>query len=141
MKKRTIIYICCAIAVILIVAFAVYFIAKAANKTEGITEEKIIIEKYNDSFEVEKTIEITNKKQIKEINAICDNPSLEQDDTTPYLAIRNDIKLDFGNGKYFMIQLDLPEYCYYEDANSNIKLVIKMPDGLLEKINTVLAEN
>ena len=40
-----------------------------------------------------------------------------------------------------MIQQDLNEYCYYEDANSNTKLVIKMPEGLLEKVNNILAEN
>ena len=37
-----------------------------------------------------------------------------------------------------MIQLTLTEYCYYEDANSNTKLVIKMPEGLLEKVNNIL---
>ena len=40
-----------------------------------------------------------------------------------------------------MIQLDLPEYCYYEDADSNTKLVIKMPEGLLEKVNQILEKN
>ena len=78
---------------------------------------------------------------MKEIKEICDNPSLEQDDTTPYLAIRNDVKLDLGNEKFFMIQLDLEEYCYYEDAASNTKLVIKMPEGLLEKVNEILLKN
>jgi len=138
MKKRTIIYIACAVAVTLIIAFAAYFIIKANKSETTNVEQKIIITKYNDNFEAEKTVEITDKKQIKEINKICENPSLEQDDTSPYLAIRNDIKVDLGNGKFFMIQEDLNEYCYYEDANSNTKLVIKMPEGLLEKANEIL---
>lgn len=138
MKKKTIIYIVCAVAVSLIIAFAIYFIA-TANKGGNIEPDaKIIITKYDENFEVEKEVELTDKKQIKEINKICENPSLEQDDTSPYLAIRNDVKVDLGNGKFFMIQLTLTEYCYYEDANSNTKLVIKMPEGLLEKVNNIL---
>lgn len=139
MNKRTIIYICCAIAVVLIIAFAIYFVV-SANKSEN-TQEKITITKYNENFKVDKTIDITNKKQVKELTKICNNPSLEQDDMTPYLAIKNDVKLDFNNGIFFMIQLNLEEYCYYEDSNSDTKLVIKMPEGLLESINNILAEN
>jgi len=141
MKKRTIIYIACGIAVALIIAFAIYFIINANKNGKVENEQKIIIEKYDENFNVEKTIEITDKKQIKEINKICETPSLEQDDTTLYLAIRNDVKLDLGNNKFFMIQLDLEDYCYYEDANSNTKLVIKMPEGLLEIANKLLQEN
>ena len=138
MSKKNIIYIACAVAVVLIIAFAIYF-AVTANKSKKIEDEpKVIVTKYNDNFEVEKTVEITDKKQIKEINKIYENASLQQDDTTPYLAIKNDIKVDLGNGKFFMIQEDLKEYCYYEDANSNTKLVIKMPEGLLEKVNDIL---
>lgn len=138
MKKRTIIYIACIVAIFLIIAFAVYFIINTNKSGNTESEQKIVITRYNDKFEVEKTVEVTDKKQIKEINKICENPSLEQDDTTPYLAIRNDIKIDLGNGTFFMIQEDLTEYCYYENANSNIKLVIKMPEGLLEKVNEIL---
>ena len=141
MKKSTIIYIACAVAVALIIAFAVYFAINANKSGNPENEQKVVITKYNDNFEVEKTIEVTDKKQIEEINKICENPSLEQDDTSPYLAIKNDIKIDLGNGKFFMIQEDLNEYCYYEDATSNTKLVIKMPEGLLEKVNTILGEN
>ena len=138
MKKRTIIYIACGVAIALIIAFAVYFIVKFNKSNNLNTEQKIIITKYNEKFEVEKTFEITDKAEIKEINKICKNLSLEQD---KQYAIRNDIKLDLGNGKFFMIQEDFTEYCYYEDTNSNTKLVIKMPQELLEKINNLLAEN
>ena len=138
MKKRTIIYIACGVAVALIVAFVVCF-AILANKSNNLNaEQKVTITKYNENFEAEKVIEITDKTQIKEINKICKNLSLDQDEQ---YAIRNEIKIDLGNGKFFMIQQDLNEYCYYEDANSNTKLVIKMPEGLLEKVNNILAEN
>jgi hypothetical protein len=138
MNKKTLIYIACAVAVVLITAFTIYFILTSNNPKSLESEPKIIITKYNENFETEKVVEITDKKQMQEINKICENPSLKQDDTSPYLAIRNDVKVDLENGKFFMIQLTLTEYCYYEDANSNIKLVIKMPKGLIEKVNEVL---
>ena len=141
MKKRTIIYIACGVAIALTIAFTVYFVINANKSEDKENEQKIVITKYDDNFEIEKTVEITDKKQIKEMNNVYGNPSLEQDDTSPYLAIKNDIKIDFGNGKFFMIQEKLKEYCYYEDTNSNTKLVIKMPEGLLEKVNSVLGEN
>jgi len=138
MKKRTIIYIACIAAIALIIAFAVYFIITSSKSSNTEVGAKLIIEKYDENSNVEKTVELTDKNQIKEIEKICKNPSLEQDDTTPYLAIRNDIKVDLGNGIFFIIQEDLNEYCYYEDENLNTKLVIKMPEGLLEKVNEIL---
>ncbi len=141
MSKKNIIFICIAVAVIIVVAFAVYFIIKTVNESKTSDDEKIIIEKYDENFNIEKIIEITNKKQIKQLKDMCENPSLEQDDETPYLAIRNDVKIDLGNGKFLMIQLGLDKYCYYEDANTDTQLVIKMPEGLLEKINDILAKN
>lgn len=140
MSKRNIIFICVAIAIVLVIAIVIYFVV-INNKAADLNEAKIIIEKYDENSNVEKTIEITDKKQIKEIEEICDNPSLEQDEDSPYIAIRNDVKLDLGNNKFFMIQLELEEYCYYEDANSDTKLVIKMPEGLLEVVNKILEEN
>ncbi len=132
MKKKTIIYIACAVAVVLIAALVIYFVvAKSEN-----SNSKMVITKYDENFEIEKEIQITNKKQIKEINKICENPSLEQDEKSPYLAIRNDVKLDLGNGKFFMIQLNKKDYCYYENADT--KLVIKMPEGLLKTVNDIL---
>lgn len=138
MSKKNIIYIACAVAVAIIIAFAIYFAITANKSKNPEVESKIIITKYNDNFEIEKTVEITDKKQIKEMNNIYGNPSLEQDDKSPYLAIKKDIKVDLGNGKMFMIQEYLKDYCYYEDADSNTKLVIKMPEGLLEKVNDIL---
>ena len=66
MNKRTIIYIACAVAIALIIAFAVYFVVKSNNSGNTELEQKIIITKYDDNFEFEKIIEITDKKEIKE---------------------------------------------------------------------------
>ncbi len=135
MSKKNIIFICAAVAVIIAIALIVYFVLTSNNSANN--TDKIVITKYNDNFEVEQTIEITNKKEMKEFKNIYENVSLEQDDTTPYLAIRNDAKVDLGNGKFFMLQLDLNKYCYYENPETNTKLVIKMPAGLLEKVNEI----
>lgn len=139
MKKRNIIFICIAILVIIAVALTIYFVVRNNKNSNNTATEKIILTKYDNNFEIEKTIEIKNKKQLKELKNICENPSLEQNDETPYLAIKNDVKLDLGDGKFFVIQLNLENYCYYEDTNT--KLVIKMPEGLLEKVNSILNEN
>lgn len=142
MNKKTVIYIACAVALVIAITLVLNFTVfnKNTNNTNT-NQNKINIVVYDENFNVAKTIEITNKKQMKEIEKICDNPSLEQDDLTPYLAIRNDVKVDLGNNRFFMIQLDLTEYCYYEDANSETKLVIKMPEGLLDKVNQLVSEN
>lgn len=132
MNKKAVIYTACVVTIILIAALVIYFVvAKSEN-----SNSKMVITKYNENFEIEKEIQITNKKQIKEINKICKNPSLEQDEKSPYLAIRNDVKLDLGNGIFFMIQLGQKDYCYYENADT--KLVIKMPEGLLKTVNDIL---
>ncbi len=139
MSKRNIIFICVAVAVVIAIALIIYFVV--ANKSNNTSDDtKIIIEKYENS-ELAKTIEITDKKTTNELNTICNNISLEQDENTESLAIRNDVKLDLRNGKVFFIQLDLPEYCYMEDSSSNTKLVIKTPAGLLDSINSILNEN
>lgn len=141
MNKKTVVYIACAVVLVIAIALILYFTVfnkNISNPNED--QDKINIIVYDENFDVAKTIEITNKKQRKEIEKICDNPSLEQDEDSPYLAIKNDLKIDFDNGRFFMIQLNLPEYCYYEDANSDTKLVIKMPEGLLDKVNELISE-
>lgn len=141
MNKKTIIYIACGVAIALIIAISIYFILVSNKSESGKTEQKITLTKYDENFDVAKTIEITNKKQMKEIEKICDNSSLEQDEEHQNYGIKNDVKLDLGNNRFFMIQLDILEYCYYEDAASGTKLIIKMPEGLLDKVNQLVSEN
>ena len=140
MNKKTIIYIACVIALLLVIVFAIYF-AISSNKTNIPNRAVIKLERFDEDYNLERTIEIKKKKQIDEIKEICNNLSLEQYEELQNLGISNDVKLDLGDGKFLMIQLDLPEYCYYEDADSNTKLVIKMPEGLLEKVNQILEKN
>lgn len=140
MNKKTIIYIACVIALLLVIVFAIYF-AISSNKTNIPNRAVIKLERFDEDYNLERTIEIKKKKQIDEIKEICNNLSLEQYEELQNLGISNDVKLDLGNGKFLMIQLDLPEYCYYEDEASNTKLVIKMPEGLLEKVNQILEKN
>lgn len=141
MNKKTIMYIVCTVALVIVIALVLCFTMfnKNTNNTNA-DQNKINIVVYDENFDISKTIEITNKKQMKEIEKICVNPSLEQDDVTPNLAIKNDVKLDLGAGRFYMIQLSLPEYCYYEDANTDTKLVIKMPEGLLDKVNQLISK-
>ena len=56
MSKKNIIFICIAVAVIIVVAFAVYFIIKTVNESKTSDDEKIIIEKYDENFNIEKKI-------------------------------------------------------------------------------------
>lgn len=141
MNKKTVIYISCAVILVIAVALVLYF--TVFNKNENSTGEeqnKINIITYDENFDVDKTIEITNKKDKKEIEKICNNISLEQDDEFSNRAVRNDVKVELGNNRFIMIQLDISEYCYYEDSNSNTKIIIKMPEGLLDKVNQLIAE-
>ena len=66
---------------------------------------------------------------------------LEQDETSKYLGIKNDIKVELEDGKFFMIQANLKDYCYYENEETNQKFTIKMPDGLLQIVNENINKN
>lgn len=143
MKKKLIVYISCGVALAIILAISLFFIIKSNNSTgskEIYGTDRVIIEKYQEDGTT-KTIEITKSSEIKKLTKICDNVSLEQDETSKYLAIRNDVKVDLNNGVIFFIQLDLEDYCYIENSESSIKSVIKMPTGLLDYVKDVLKEN
>ena len=143
MNKKLIIYISCGILAAIILGVSLFFILRNNNSTHSdniYSTEKIIIEKYEEDGTA-KTIEITKSKDIKELTKICDSVSLEQDETSESLAIRNDVKIDLNNGIIFFIQLDIEDYCYIENSNSDIKAVIKMPSGLLDYVKNALEEN
>ncbi len=147
MSKKKIIFICVAVAVVIILAFIIFFVVRYYNNSSDDTTQDmyqtdtITITEYDDNFEEENIIEITKNSKIKEFKKICENISLEQDDITSQLAIRNDVKVDLNNGTFLMLQLDLEDYCYIENADLNIYLTIKMPEGLLDYVNTILQEN
>lgn len=142
MNKKIAIYILCGLLITIIIGISLYFIIKDNNAVDSdnvYSTEKVLIEKYEEDGTT-KTIEVTKNKQIKELTKICDNVSLEQDETSKYLAIKNDVKIDLNNGIFFFIQLGLEDYCYIENRNSNIKAVIKMPNGLLDYVKSILEE-
>lgn len=142
MNKKIAIYILCGLLITIIIGISLYFIFRDNNAVDSdnvYSTEKVLIEKYEEDGTI-KTIEVTKNKQIKELTKICDNVSLEQDETSKYLAIKNDVKIDLNNGIFFFIQLGLEDYCYIENRNSNIKAVIKMPNGLLDYVKSILEE-
>ena len=122
MNKKTIIIISC-IAVVVIALIVILILIKTKTKT-------ILLIKYNDDFQVTKTLEIKNKKLYK----ACAESALIKDGVSQYLALEIDYKLDMQDGRYFSIQEDLNEYCYYENTKTGNKMNVKMPEGLLDYI-------
>lgn len=141
MNKKNTIYIFCTVAVILIIAIIICYliVGNKANKTES--KAKILIEQYDENFEINKTIEITDKKQIKKLKEIYNNCSLEQDEEFESIGVRNDIKIKIEDGKLFILQTELEDYCYYENSETNTNLTIKMPDELLQIVNYYMNNN
>ena len=117
-----------------------FSILKSKSKNETIKGTVKIIQ-YGENLEETKSIEVKNKQQIKELKEIYNNCMLEQDETSKYLGIKNDIKVELEDGKFFMIQANLKDYCYYENEETNQKFTIKMPDGLLQIVNENINKN
>ena len=135
MNKKNIIIISCAVIAVAVIIAIILVLALSSKKGN------VKIEVYDANFQLSKTIELKKSKQIKELEEICNNVSTEQDDLTPYLGIRNDIKLIFENGTYFILQKDLKEYCYYVNSKENIESAIKMPEGLYDVIKNIIDQN
>ena len=140
MNKKNIIIICSVIAIIIISIVISFSILKSKSKNETIKGTVKIIQ-YGENLEETKSIEVKNKQQIKELKEIYNNCMLEQDETSKYLGIKNDIKVELEDGKFFMIQANLKDYCYYENEETNQKFTIKMPDGLLQIVNENINKN
>lgn len=138
MNKKNIIIICSIIVIIIISIVILFSISKSKD---GTTKENVKIIQYGENLEETKSVEIKNKQQIKELKAIYNNCVLDQDETSKYLGIKNDIKVELEDGKFFMIQANLKDYCYYENEEANQKLTIKMPDGLLQIVNENIDKN
>ena len=123
MNKKNIIIICSVIAIIIISIVISFSILKSKSKNETIKGTVKIIQ-YGENLEETKSIEVKNKQQIKELKEIYNNCMLEQDETSKYLGIKNDIKVELEDGKFFMIQANLKDYCYYEYEETNQKFTI-----------------
>ena len=134
MSKKNIIIISC-IAAVVVIAIVVTLILALSNK------KKVKIEVYNDNFEIEKTIEVTDKKIIKNLYKIANDKRLHNAESSENVGIRNDVKVSFEDGRFLMIQFDLDEYCYYGNPNNDTKIIVNMPEGLLDIITNLLEEN
>lgn len=141
MKKKLIIYTALVVTLIAVIILTIFFInkPKKSNETNLITD-KITISKY-DGYKVVQTIDITDSQRLNDFNKIYESIALGDASSIINLAIKNDVKVDLNNGTHFFIQLDLESYCYFENDNDNTKQIIKMPDGLMDFVESTLAEN
>ena len=100
MKKNTIIYVVAGVVALIIIVLSICLaVSNNSNKSNNrYATKNIKIEKYNESGEVEKVVEIKKRKDINELLEICKNISLEQDETSKYLGIKTDVKIDLQNG-------------------------------------------
>ena len=138
MKKNTIIYIVSTVIALVIISIGVYFaIQKNNNKNESETKNITII-KYNKDNGSEKIVEIKKKKDINKLSEICNNISLEQDETTKGFGIKMDIEIDLQNGTKLYLQEGLEDYCAY--SSKDINYTIKMPEGLVDFVNNALKD-
>ena len=137
MNKKTIILVSSIIGILLILAFTVYFIyLKHSNELNA--NKKVTITKYDDGFNIEKTVELDDKKQINEIHNIFKKIDLVQKEELSTKLIKNEVKIELDNNIFIMIELDISDYCYYEDPNTDTKLIIEMPNGLLDIVKNVI---
>lgn len=144
MKKSTIIYIVAIVISVLVIGLAIGFaIASKKNKNND-SAKNIKIIKYAQNQQnteksvIEKEIELKKKKDINRLSEICNNISLEQDETTKGLGIKTDVEIDLQNGITLSLQNGLDDYCSY--SSSGVNVTIKMPEGLVDFVNDVLKD-
>ena len=139
MKKNTIIYVVVGVVALIIIALSIYLAVSNNSKSNNrYSTKNIKIEKYNESGEVEKVVEIKKRKDINELLEICKNISLEQDETSKYLGIKTDVKIDLQNGVELYLQNEIKDYCFYK--TDDVNCTIKMPEGLLDYVNKKLKD-
>lgn len=137
MKKSTIIYLVAGILALIIIGLSIYFAVAHNNKSDNrYATKNITIEKYDENGDLEKTVEIKRKKDINGLLDICNNISLEQDDTSKSLGIKTDVKINLQNGVELYLQDEIQDYCFYK--TDDVKCTIKMPEGLLDYVNSKL---
>ena len=140
MKKNTIIYVVAGVVALIIIVISICLaVSNNSNKSNNrYATKNIKIEKYNESGEVEKVVEIKKRKDINELLEICKNISLEQDETSKYLGIKTDVKIDLQNGVELYLQNEIKDYCFYK--TDDVNCTIKMPEGLLDYVNNKLKD-
>lgn len=134
MNKKNIIIISCITAVVVIAIVVTLILVLSDKKT-------VKIEEYNDNIEISKTIELKDKKTVKKLYKMANENTLNTENVPENLGIRNDVKVSFNDGSFFMVQFNLEEYCYYENPNTDKKIIVNMPEGLLDTITNLLEEN
>lgn len=140
MKKNTIIYVVAGVVALIIILLSICLaVSNNSSKSNNrYATKNIKIEKYNESGEVEKVVEIKKRKDINELLEICKNISLEQDETSKYLGIKTDVKIDLQNGVELYLQNEIKDYCFYK--TDDVNCTIKMPEGLLDYVNNKLKD-
>ena len=143
MKKNTIIYVVVGVVALIIIALSIYLAVSNNSKSNNrYATKNIKIEKYNESGEVEKVVEIKKRKDINELLEICKNISLEQDETSKYLGIKTDVKIDlqtknlanypeYGTkyGKIRIPSLNIDLDLYYGDTLSILRYGVGHSSG------------
>ena len=133
MKKNTIIYVVVGVVALIIIALSIYLSVSNNSKSNNrYATKNIKIEKYNESGEVEKVVEIKKRKDINELLEICKNI------TSKYLGIKTDVKIDLQNGVELYLQNEIKDYCFYK--TDDVNCTIKMPEGLLDYVNKKLKD-
>ena len=123
MKKNTIIYVVVGVVALIIIALSIYLAVSNNSKSNNrYATKNIKIEKYNESGEVEKVVEIKKRK----------------DETSKYLGIKTDVKIDLQNGVELYLQNEIKDYCFYK--TDDVNCTIKMPEGLLDYVNKKLKD-
>lgn len=139
MKKNTIIYVVAGVVALIIIVLSICLAVSNNDKSNNrYATKNIKIEKYNENGEVEKVVEIKKRKDINELLEICKNISLEQDETSKYLGIKTDVKIDLQNGVELYLQNEIKDYCFYK--TDDVNCTIKMPEGLLDYVNNKLKD-
>lgn len=144
MKKSTIIYIVAIVISVLVIGLAIGFSIASKKSKNNDSAKNIKIIKYAQNQQnteepvIEKEIELKKKKDINRLSEICNNISLEQDETTKGLGIKTDVEIDLQNGITLSLQNGLDDYCSY--SSNGVNVTIKMPEGLVDFVNDVLKD-
>ena len=127
MSKRSILICASAIVIILTIIIVCFILAGKKNNVK--------IEIYDYNINLERTIEINNSKATKELNDFYKKAVAEENDEIQSYGIKQTIKIIFGDGRYFVIQPTITDYCFLANPNKNIEKNVTMPEGLLDLVN------